>query len=583
MNKLNGMIVSVLALTLILSACAPTATATPLPPTLVPVTVAPTAEPATPTLVPVALAGPQAASTLKWIDTSVLAYVPAGDFKMGNGVGDSPERTVTLDAFWIQQTKVTNGMYAQCVATGTCTPPSQELGAPIYTNPAYNSHPIVGVSWDQANAYCSWIGGSLPTEAQWEKSARGSTGNLYPWGNDGAACDLLNYATCINHTSSVTDYLNGRSPYGLYDMAGNVFEWVSDWYSATYYVDGPTSNPSGPDSGTDRVIRGSSFETDVDPASAIRHYMPPTITRRDVGFRCVVTQPKALAPFCQLSAYVPGVSNQPHGTCELPVVDVRGQYCVAGEGFVTLNISNDATYQLNRKDYTCIETQVDGKRLLTCQGPRSSENTVEVTVCNAACSNVPNVSTSPVCDPGYSLDSKTGMCVYAPIDATVGAAGCPLGYLIVDRGGQKSCALAPGTDGQCPAGLYLDSQYGACISPSGLAEIPYGINNPALAQQTFAGCAAGYNYDPSFQCCQASNAAAYPACAAGTTYDSTLKACVPTQVRVSSPGCVAVQATTLKCSNPVDICSKITQEPVCRRNSYACVWDDKNDICSLKK
>ena len=174
MNKAyHGMLFTVLTLTLLLTACAPT-TATPTAlPTLVPVTVGPTAEPPTPTLIPVALAGPQAASTLKWIDTSVLAYVPAGDFKMGNGVGDSPERNVTLDAFWIQQTKVTNGMYAQCVAAGTCTPPTQELGAPIYTNPAYNSHPIVGVSWDQANAYCTWAGGRLPTEAEWECAARG--------------------------------------------------------------------------------------------------------------------------------------------------------------------------------------------------------------------------------------------------------------------------------------------------------------------------------------------------------------------------------------------------------------------------
>ncbi len=585
MNKAyHGMLFIVLSLTLILTACAPaTATPTALPPTLVPVTLAPTVEPPIPTLVPEALAGPQAASTLKWIDTSVLAYVPAGDFKMGNGVGDSPERSVTLDAFWIQQTKVTNGMYTQCVATGNCAPPTQELGAPIYTNPAYNSHPVVGVAWDRANAYCSWIGGRLPTEAEWEKAARGSTGNLYPWGNDGAACDFLNYATCVNHTTSVTDYTDGRSPYGLYDMAGNVFEWVSDWYGAAYYNDGPTANPTGPDTGTDRVIRGSSFETDTNQAeSAIRHYMPPANTRRDVGFRCVVPQPKPLAPYCQLSAYVPGVSNQPHGACELPVVDVRGQYCATGQGFVTLNISNDATYQLNRKDYSCIETLVDGKRLLTCQGPRSYENTVEVTVCNPACSNAPSVTTAPACDPGYALDTKTGMCVYSPIESAVGAAGCPLGYVIVDRGGQKSCALAPGSDGQCPMGLYLDSLYGACISPSGLAEIPYGISNPDLAQQTYAGCAAGYNYDPSFQCCQAANASAYPACAAGTTYDSTLKACVPQQVRVSSPGCVAVQATTLKCSDPVDICSKITQEPVCLRNSYACVWDDKNDLCKLK-
>ena len=160
--------------------------------------------------------------------------------------------------------------------------------------------------------------------------------------------------------------------------------------------------------------------------------------------------------------------------------------------------------------------------------------------------------------------------------------GCPAGYKLIDRGGQKSCALAPGADGQCPTGLYLDSLYGACISPSGVAEIPYGINAPDLAQQTYAGCAPGYDYDSSFQCCQATNAAAYPQCAPGSTYNSVTKACVPSGQHVSGPGCVTVQATTLKCSEPVDVCSKITKEAVCIRNSYACVWDDKNDLCKLK-
>ena len=587
-KSLHGMPFVLALFVLVLASCAPapgtpTPTAPPETPTLSTITEEPTTAP-TATLIPVPLAGPQSATAMKWMDSSLLAYVPAGEFTMGSGAGDSPEHGVSLDAYWIQQTEVTNGMYSQCVLAGGCTPPTQEIGAPVYTNPEFSSHPAVGVTWDQAAAYCTWSGGRLPTEAEWEKAARGTNGNLYPWGNDGAACDLLNFATCVNHTTSVTDFPQGRSPYGLYDMAGNVFEWVGDWYGETYYNDGPALNPTGPASGEFRVIRGSSFETDPDQAaSAIRHFMAPSNPRRDVGFRCVVPKPQPLAPFCQLTAYVPGASSAPQGSCELPTVDLRGQYCASGDGFVTLNVSEGATYKTNRPDYSCEETIVDGKRLITCKGPRSTETSVEVTVCNEACTNAPDqTGASAACDPGYTLDATSGTCVYSPIAAQPGAAGCPLGYKLIEVGGQKNCALAPGADGQCPAGLYLDSLYGACVSASGIAALPYGINNPDAAQQGYAGCALGYQYDPSFQCCQATNSAAYPQCPAGSTYDLETKACVPTGARVTSAGCVTVQATTLKCSEPVDICSKIKAEPVCRRNSFACVWDDKNDVCKLK-
>lgn len=588
-KTINGMLFTLLALTLVLGACSP-ATATPTAaPIVSTATSAPTESPTaapTATLVPVPLAGPQPASTMKWIDTSLLAFIPAGEFSMGIGAGDAPVHSVALDAFWIQQTKVTNGMYAQCVAAGGCTPPTQELGAPVFTNTDYSSHPVVGVTWDQAGAYCAWTGGRLPTEAEWEKAARGTGGNTFPWGADGAACDLMNYAGCIRHTSSVTDYQLGRSPFGLYDMAGNVFEWVEDWYSETWYNEAPAMNPAGPTSGEFRVIRGSSFESE--PAdgieSGVRHFMAPAITRRDVGFRCVVPEPQPLAPFCQVTAYVPGAGGLPADQCQLPVVDVRGNYCASGDGFVTMNISEGASFTVNRQDYECEEAVVDGKRLVTCKGPRSTETSAEVTVCNEACSGAPGQSgAAAVCDPGYTLDATSGMCVYSPIPSVAGQTGCPAGYKVIDRGGQSTCALVPGADGQCPTGLYLDSLYGACISPSGLAEIPYGISNPELAQGAFAGCAAGYEYEPSFQCCQAATNTTYPACAPGTTYNSDSKACVPTEIRVSAPGCVTVEATTLKCSDPVDICSKITQETVCLRNSYACTWDEQNDVCKLKK
>jgi hypothetical protein len=249
-----------------------------------------------------------------------------------------------------------------------------------------------------------------------------------------------------------------------------------------------------------------------------------------------------------------------------------------------MNIPEGSSFRVNRQDYTCEEAVVDGKRLITCKGPRSTETSAEVTVCNDACSNASGQTGAvATCDPGYTLESASGTCVYSPIPANAGQTGCPEGYKVIERGGQNTCALAPGADGQCPTGLYLDTMYGACISPAGLAEIPYGISSPELAQTAFAGCASGYTYEPSFQCCQAANSASYPACAPGTTYNAESKACVPNEIRVSAPGCVTVQATTLKCSEPVDICSKITQETVCLRNSYACMWDERNNVCKLKK
>ena len=198
-----------------------------------------------------------------WVDNAPLVYVPAGEFTMGTGIGDAPKRTVSVDSFWIQQLEVTNGMYAQCVKVGSCTPPAQEIGAPVFTNPEFGSYPVVGVDWNQASAYCTWIQGRLPTEAEWEKAARGSNGNLYPWGNDDPACDVGNLTGCLGHTSDVTNHPDGKSPYGLYDTAGNVFEWVNDWYDASYYENAPAQNPTGPESGQYRVIRGSSFESDL--------------------------------------------------------------------------------------------------------------------------------------------------------------------------------------------------------------------------------------------------------------------------------------------------------------------------------
>ena len=189
------------------------------------------------------------------------------------GAANTPQKTISLDGYWIYKTDVTNKMYGQCIATGNCAAPAQEIGTPVYNNPDYGDYPVVGVTWDMANNYCQWAQGQLPSEAQWEKAARGQDGGIYPWGNENAGCDLLNFLGCLGHTNGVNDYPAGRSPYGLLDMAGNVFQWVNDFYDAQLLQQYAGQNPTGPGTGDSHVIRGSSFESDASQTLAgVRHF-----------------------------------------------------------------------------------------------------------------------------------------------------------------------------------------------------------------------------------------------------------------------------------------------------------------------
>ena len=226
-----------------------------------------------------------------------MVYVPAGNFSMGTNDGASDEKpmhSVFLDSYWFDKTEVTNGMYALCVSAGACQVPFSTEGPmpkSIYGNLQYKDYPVTYVNWNYAQSYCHWAGARLPTEAEWEKAARGTDGRMYPWGNEVPTCSLANFGfqDCVGDTSAVGTHPSGASPYGALDLAGNVMEWVNDWYDSNYYTNSPFLNPQGPSSGTSRVLRGGFFSSsEIDILSTKRLKVSPTFSYESVGFRCVL-------------------------------------------------------------------------------------------------------------------------------------------------------------------------------------------------------------------------------------------------------------------------------------------------------
>ncbi len=297
-----------------------TPTKTPMPPTGTP-TATPTAtNTRAPTATPTSSSSPTptlgiGSTLVREKDGMEMVYVPGGTFQMGSadaevdaafkqceqdiGSGncnrswferESPWHSVTLDGIWIDKAVVTNEQFARCVADGACSPlgkSSSYTHDSYYGNSQYDDYPVIYVDWDDARSYCEWVGGRLPTEAEWEYAARGSDRYIYPWGNAPPDDTLLNYNHNVGDTTKVGSYPDGASWAGALDMAGNVWEWVADWWGE--YPSTAQTNPTGPETGDEKVLRGGSWNYDpFNMRSAIRYGDYPDVRYNSIGFRCVV-------------------------------------------------------------------------------------------------------------------------------------------------------------------------------------------------------------------------------------------------------------------------------------------------------
>ena len=229
-------------------------------------------------------------------DGMTLLYVPAGEFTMGNNsnisvkyADERPMHKVNVASFWIDQTEVTNEMWALCVQANVCEPPDRYsmTRENYYGATEFADYPvIVSYDWDKAKTYCEWAGRRLPTEAEWEKAARGTDGSTYPWG-EGVDCNKANYGNCVGDTPEAGKYPAGGSIYGALDMAGNVWEWVSSLYK-TYPYSGIDGREDLNTDDFSRVMRGGSWlDSGTDVRSDIRSWgIPPIDNTLTVGFRC---------------------------------------------------------------------------------------------------------------------------------------------------------------------------------------------------------------------------------------------------------------------------------------------------------
>ncbi|MCW5873623.1 MAG: SUMF1/EgtB/PvdO family nonheme iron enzyme [Anaerolineales bacterium] len=555
----------------------------------------------------------------------LLVYVPGGPFIMGSDPevdtlareDELPARRVLLNGFFIYRNEVTNDMYAQCVEAGECTPPieiedeedpEKITASQHYADPEYKDHPIVGVNWYQADAFCGWLNARLPSEAEWEKTARGELASLYPWGDDKPLCDRANGGDCILDT--ITEKIGqlplGESVYEANDLAGNVWEWTADWYDPQYYRSAGGTNPLGPLEGELKVVRGGSYlDAEENLRSAARFALDPEDAYNEVGFRCVpvgLDKPTGTrAPFCEPS-YIPFCTDpdNPNDDCTPPPHDSGTDlewlgFTCPRDGFITFTIdgggrsAEDYEVTVNGIPYTCIDSVVNPGRWI-CQGTAQSQGTLAtITACPAPqamqggavlaafaapvpqapaaaqgggvlAAFAPAVQAAQTVLVGYQPQTQAqpaGLQGFTPPAApslqTAGQTYCPQGSTYDPLTGQ--CVVNETT---CPDGWSFDQAQMVCV-PDGQSGCPDGTTYSPDAQACVPGdgqpfCPEPFVYDEATGFCQPpNNDDGGGLCGPGYFYDRNIMCCSPIQGRPETCGDGGVLNPLTGTCDPLDV------------------------------
>ena len=485
---------------------------------------------------PIEMSGPKLGTDMLWIDNSLLIFVPSGKFIMGTTYEepknhpDHPEHIIDQSGFWIYRSEVTNAMYENCVAAEACTPPTIEV--PVdYQNPQKQNHPVVGVDWYQAQAYCSWVNGHLPTESQWEKTARGVDGNIFPWGSSEPTCDLLNFNNCVGEilssgtfgstTTPIRSYFEGASYYEALDMEGNVYEWAQDWWQFDYYAESPKVDPPGPTEGELKVVRSSSFRSagSLVP-STLRDAYAPNEYRDDLGFRCVVESPPYYAPAC---VYTPQREVE---DCPPPTLNVTDSYCLRKTGVAEFTVSEGTT--VTSSGDSCSETSPDH---YICYGASGAYVNVEVCTDCQADNSEDNPCPSVNCGVGpYVLNPETCTC-----GIQIGGAGHP-------ENNEENSIPGEVIYTPCPPGRYYDLHTESCVPITafdlGLWFNPddYFFNlDISIIPKKFSECPPAWEYNEDRECCDPKGNLNPPPAERCESYTLQLGTCETTQVNCENP------------------------------------------------
>ena len=507
---------------------------------------------------------PAIGSVLTWFDYSNYVYVPSGEYITGKDTSTqadySSQHSVSLDGFWIQQTEVTNQQYAQCVSDGKCSPPGQEPDVPYWFESLYESnHPVVGVTWFQAREYCSYMQGRLPTEAEWEAAARGPEGKIFPWGGDKPNCNYLNVNGCLESEEPYDILSNpfGASDFYAYEMAGNVFEWVEDWYAKDYYASSPSENPTGPLDGRKKVYRGGSYKSTGDEVgSYLRFSTEPENQSSDIGFRCVLDGTVLEKPTLQTGqpCQVVGMNDQSQalptatpfpcssafatGFCQL--LGGKPSY---GIEFLQSGCLDNSLHSMtaNSQPLTCSTTPLSGGGTkYQCTFPGMAQGIkVDLSYCHSV--DIPNVQTT--CPSGYQFDQETKLCKTE--NSKLPSPPCLQGYQDITPYG---CLPLYDTDNNtCPVGYYS-------IATS-TASVCMPINRCLLSSETDAckntNCSSGQKFDTQKNCCISSDSPK-KICPSDLIYDADQNVCIEPNLFVEK---------CLTTTTNIPLCPTLTPSP----------------------